>query len=362
MAERQRRSGVRIAILAPAHVSHSSDQPLPNELYLHSGETKFLNAQPRPRVEQSTIAPPKKAEVSVTASPNHVSVTGWDWYPENLLKRAFWEHAELFPVGHDDHFNPVNEVVWELFFGEDPNSPTVERFGRNQQLLEVEYLGHPDELLIDLMHQQAEEYHPELVAHFPDPDGQTKKDTWYRSIIKTGPVLHSTVQHEGYYRHKRERYDYQYPARVMHFLELKWRDSTKEDKHEVVRRKVASALRLGVSVIADSDSKLRVYHGRWEGIEDMRPKSVRKAERAAGTPQIDKKAAVVAQMVAGLFQQATATYETGQTQLRNIIYDAPNYEITEEFQTVFAPTLESLRKLLNTRKKVTKKPKQSSET
>lgn len=358
MVERQPRSGVRITIKTPRQLDFLPDKPLPTEIHLQSGQHTAFSALHINRMNQSTIAPPQKSELWINAADNYVSMTGLNHYVDaNLLKKIFWAHTDVSPHGHLHLLNPVNANVWELFFAENPNEQSTETFGRSVELIEVEFLGHPDEMLADIMAQQQTEYQADLVAHFPQPDSTVGANVWKRSIIKTSPVISSTVHHEGYDRKQNQRYPYQYDAQVMYFIELKSRDNTREDKHEVTLRKIPSSVRIGLSIIPNSDHKLRIYHSEWINLE--KPKRKKKAK--ADEPQVselktDEKRVVVGRTLAAVVRLANQAVNDGQLHIDALERWSSQTEPTpEELLVDLEPEVLALLSLLTNRKKVTKK-------
>lgn len=359
MAETVRRSGVRIDIKQPSQISHLADKPLPPQIFLGHLETKHLSAKQVPRREQGTIAPPPMDEISISALPNQISIAGYERYAGNPLKRLFWKHADLSPHGHLHLVSQVNEIVWQMYFGENPLEGTTETFGKERALIEIEFLGHPDEVLHDVIALQEESYRPELLVKFPEPDNVVGQNTWRRTILKTSPVLHATVAYEAYDRKNIATVPFEYPARVMFYLELTGRDHVKEDKYDTTQRRIASQLRVGVATLADADNKLRVYKSSPLYLEESKKKKgekkTDKKEDAPETPVSDQKLAAVTQSLIGMFRLATQVYETQAIDLRQIEYWQPNEVLTEEVLASFETDIHQLRKRLTTTKKVTKK-------
>jgi uncharacterized small protein (DUF1192 family) len=289
----------------------------------------------QPRFDQHTIAEPNGDSILI-----HVLANGF-WgqiiqdYPGNTIKKIFWKQTDLLPTNAKEKH--IHQNVSTASFGENPNLPTVGIFGRSAEIARIEFLGHQDILVADVMASQEAEYLPELSVSYASPDSVHKGVIQRREIILTTPVMHTQVVNTTEQSKTRKKEEYKYPARVMVFLEKKERIFEEEDKHEHVRHKEPSALRIGVGILADADDKLRVYYCR---------------SRSISLSKKQQKTDMLLQFLDGVFSY-------GEQALQEInVLDVQNWEpreLNDDQIEFLSPEVARLRPTLSNKKKTRKK-------
>lgn len=342
MAELQPRSGALITIRSSEDLEQPLDKPLPQQLRLQEKQYRTFHVRPRQKSRLLTVPAPNAAELHVSVADNNLAMMGINNFADaNVVQRFAWIRPSIAPQGHPELLNPVMYKLWEIYFGENPLQGTKEVFGKGTGLIEVEFLGHPDEMLIDVMAAQAAEYQPELCIHYPNPDGTSRQNTFNRVVVKTSPVMPVVVAHEWYDRKARCRHPYEYNADAMYFLELQRRDNTQEDKREITHRQIPSALRIGVAIQDSIEHKLRVYHSVWRDIEH--------------TTDIDQKHRILSQHLNALHELSMLAFSNEKITVADVDHRELATENGIDFDELFDDEVAQLTELLQTRERVIEK-------
>ncbi len=335
MTETRRRAGTLVEILNPRLTTPDKNKPAPLSRIVLEGGSAQIYTKHQPRFDQHTIAEPNGDCMLI-----HVLANGF-WgqiiqdYPGNAIKKLFWKQTDILPKNAKE--KKVHQNVSTAEFGENPNLPSVGIFGRSSEIARVEFLGHRDILVADVMATQEREYIPELSVSYTSPDSVHKGITQRREIVLTTPVMHTQVVNTTEQSKTGRKEEYKYPARVMVFLEKKERIFEEDDKHEHVHHKEPSALRIGIGVLADADDKLRVYYCR---------------SRSISFSKKQQKTDMLLQFLDGVF-----TY--GEQALQEInVLDVQNWEpreLNDDQIEFLSPEVERLRPNLSHKKKTRKK-------
>jgi hypothetical protein len=255
----------------------------------------------------------------------------------------------------------IQRLLFELYFGENPHEGTTARVGKDGLLLEVEFLGHPNEMMIDVMDAQSQGYVPELMVFKAEPESTVGLNTFRRGVLKTGPVTSINFHTQLYDRKKREQQQLTYPADAMFFIEVLRRDELKNTKHERTLRRIASELRVGLSLIDHQEHKLRIHYSDPLHIdEDMfvnkakREKSDKKEARRLAA---EHRTAVLTQALAALLRLSEQAVLSGQIQ-HSDIQAAVADPVDDAMRNRIETDLALYDHLLRSRKKVEKKKDQ----
>lgn len=219
---------------------------------LRPGETKILfdRATPTiPLLAEDRIRKPSARETWISAGQN--SATVMQHTPQKSDARMLiYQRPDLTP---SLPFTNQSKLWWSINFGENPNTPSVLKLG-DPAVLEIEFAGHPDQLILSLINEQKETPNPFVAVTFLDQQ-EGNKSPIHRSVALPSRVFTGTFLLRKYQEPEKTSSIISYDGTGMFFVEISTQWIRKKEKS----RRSSNNIRLGLAIIGP-DQKLRIYH------------------------------------------------------------------------------------------------------